>query len=206
MSDLINNLVNNLKPVKKIWSPRKRTSIFFTIQLIAIFTFIWIRSPFSNNLLQLNSLHFTLQLLFFLITTICVTYFTLIKIIPGQSMSRFVYIFPLVSLLCLIVSSYFFSSEIMILFPDQRSFCELEVIFLTIIPLTHLTYLIKKGFLFNKELLITTIIASTFIPAGIMHIACKFNPTHTLLYHLGPIFLITVVSLIAYILKDKLKH
>lgn len=206
MNDLINNLVSDLRPVKKIWTPKKRTMVFFVIQLITIFTFMWIRIPFSNNLLQLNSPLIALQFLFFLLTVLCTLFFTFKKIIPGQHSNRIIYIFPLVSLVCLIISSYFLSGEVMILFPDKRGYCEVEIILLTIIPLSHLGYLIKKGFLFDKELLMTTLIAGTLIPAGIMHIACKFNPTHALLYHLGPVFLITVVSLIVFILKDKIKH
>lgn len=208
MNNVIEDLVQDLKPVKKLWRPQTRAFIFFIVQLVFVTALMVWRQPFREGWQEevLHHPHFGLQLLFFAFSCFSLGFFALASIIPGRVKRKHLYIalipFALL-LLSLLVSLAIPATNVSML--GKRFRCDLEVIVMGVIPFLHIIYLVRKGFLiFSLNTLLTASAASLLISGGLMHVACMYDPLHVLLFHIGPVFVGAILfTAITYFFTQK---
>ena len=193
----IENLSRELSPIKSFWSAEKRLGLWLVIHPLWIVILVSAISPcretIFNNLLQTN---FLTEVSLYLVTIFLVAYFCFLSLTPGAiSSKKFKFsILPILFLIGLLIYGFINAGQI----PTKivlRNYCEFEILLYSTIPLTHMYLLIKKSILISRKwTLFFAGLASSFIPACIMHFACAYDYKHILIFHLGTSFFFTMTS------------
>ncbi|MFZ4714623.1 MAG: NrsF family protein [Bacteriovoracaceae bacterium] len=181
-NDLLNSLVEDLKPVSPLWSAEKRTLIWmFTQTFFSVLAMVLV-SPMNKNFISdFSKPAFFLQYTLFMSSAFICGYFSFQSVIPGSySFKKNKFLYGLVGLLLI---SLLMNSNV-----DgriHRLHCESEVFLYSIISFISLFFFLRKGFLQSNSL-VFSILAVSLLPAGLMHLACLADAKHVFLCHLMP--------------------
>lgn len=201
----IDNLVDDLTPIRLNWSAEKR-SIFFVIinffVITALMLFIGpLRAELSSDFVNLS---YTFESLWFLMCIVCMSYFYFLSLVPGAikiknlKWSLILYII----LIAIFLYKTFFSNHIETV-QVHRSFCYLEVFILSIIPMGQLFYFTKKSNYSHYSWSYTlACLSASLIPALIMHFMCKTDYQHILSFHMLPSFMSSTLGILLFIKTD----
>lgn len=192
--DLINDLTEDLTPVKRIAPLWQRLTLFILPQLAIITMAMVLYSDTHFNTAKFSqSPLYLIQCFLFIVTLITAVVTALLSTIPGRIKLKSLWlpVFPLAALIVSILMGYQHLEE---LEGTTRHFCEFEIFFIAIIPFTIMMKMLNKGFFIseNASLLIGAF-ASALLPTAIMHLTCDPNPTHVLLFHFLPLFLFSFI-------------
>lgn len=190
--DLINNLSDKLKPIDINWSAERRASIWFITHMVFTTLLMFVVKPFSINIINTRFLFELVLLTILIFTTGYVSFLTMVPGALNKDRLKFLAI-PLMALLGFLFFGLTKSAPVMT--PGSgRTFCELEIIGYSLIPLLHIFFLAKKGIFFNSRVsFLFSAMAAGLIPTAVMHIACAPNYKHILIWHVGTLGFVTVV-------------
>jgi len=204
----IDELSSSLAPVNVHWSAERRGVFWLVSHVIWISILMYMIQPFRGSILDdLEKGRFIAEVALFFSALIMAGYFAFLSLVPGGIKTRRIkfLLIPITILIgTLIYGEFHFHKPIAR--QGLRSFCEFEIMLYSMGPLCHFFYLAKKGvFHHGKWPLFCGGFASALIPALIMHFACAYDYKHILLFHLGPIFLMTLLAAPIFLkLKNKL--
>jgi hypothetical protein len=205
----LEGLVEDHKPRKLLFSPEKRTALWFVSYTILISIIMLIIDQFRPQFLQdfLGPI-FTLEMILLTLGSILLAHFSFLSVIPG-TLRKFHLTFALIFLISVVVVLVVtkIAPPEGIDYRGHRPYCLYEVFFLGMLPLIHGAYLLKKGLLDSAKKTIGTLaIASALIPATLMHMACTSEPIHALIFHIGPVFVLACSTFLFYQFKQKNKQ
>ena len=191
---LIEDLTHDLRPVKRLLSPSKRTFVWITLQLFLVWGLMMWRKEFIIS----SSALVIFEAVILLAIGAIAGLISYRDVIPGIRNKNLKVV--LIFLTFLFISSLALraiSGLNPISFNATRSWCEFEMIGLSLIPLSHLFALLRSGvYRENKKTLYLATLASVAIPAFFMHFVCGNHPLHALLFHVLPLSL--AVGIIGY--------
>ena len=200
---LIDELAENLSPVKTLFSPSKRLVIWLGVAIlnIALFYFILPRGQFSFP----NDPFDSLGLFSFGAFLLVGAYTSFSLVIPGLDKGRTIQ-YSLLSfgfLIFALLTDYILGKSSG--FAHKRAFCSYEIILMSVIPFIHLNHLLFKGFLVRRNITFFLAgICASILPAAYMHVACSNEPLHALKWHIMPAFLFAWIGL--FLMKFLIKR
>ncbi|WP_412471726.1 NrsF family protein [Halobacteriovorax sp. RT-1-4] len=195
---LINSLVSDLRPVKRLASPSLRTFFWLIPQVAISLIAISISSPIDFKYMQ--NTQFIIQVIVALIALAIGSYFGFANTVPGllsEKKAKLIFV-PFIILFALIIFN--------LLFPigldsahEHRANCYQELSVLMIIGFAHNYYMLKKGFIaFNNATVATSLLTSGMIPLVILYFGCSFSTRHLVISHYLPILVITTLGMIIF--------
>jgi len=195
--DLIESLSNQLTPVKVLWSAEKRFGLWLLAHTLWIFVLMVGIQPFRSTFMQdFSHPQFVLEMIMLLVAVFVAGYFSFLSVVPGAvkperlKLSVAPFLVLILLLLYGIWSPFKVHTSL-----GMRSYCDIEILVYSLIPLLHVFFLAKKGFFMDRKwTLACATLASALIPALLMHLACMYEPTHILIYHLGPVLLVALLG------------
>lgn len=197
--NLIDTLAQDLSPVRPIWAPGKRGSLWllFCLSLSVSLTLAYgeLRPDYQH--LLLNHPRFAAEFLMGIFAAIVATYYASEMLIPGKewgAIDKFLSISPfLVFSLMLIYSA--FDPPVTPSWLGWRFGCEREIAIIGSAPMILFFILGSRAAPTENEWLGLLIgIASMAPVAALMHIACMYDGWHMLGFHLAPVLIISLLS------------
>jgi uncharacterized membrane protein len=206
--NLIDNLVDDLEPVKVLWPAHIRLIIWMGFFLALTGLGMYLRQDFRQapmTSLFSSSMH-SISLWLGLAAVFMLGLNIFKSIIPGEKISKWIRY----SGLALLVTSFalcifeLFHPFIAASSLGARPFCNLEVLVYGVVGSIISYIFLRKGMLqLSGKTLFYLTITSGLVPALIMQTACKYEPMHNILHHFMPILGIGLINgMIAYKLKD----
>ncbi len=193
----IEALSMELTPVSPHWSAEKRSLFWLITHVFWISLVMYLVQPYRDSLpTGASQIRFGLEVSLFIVSIFMAGYFSFLSIVPGAiNTNKLKFMTIPIFLLCLVLLFDLFTSPASILSLGGRSFCEFEILLYSIGPLLHISFLAKKGLFFNsKWTFIGAGLASSLVPASLMHFACAYDYKHILIFHLGTVFLVTAIA------------
>ncbi len=189
--DLINQLTQDLQPVKVQMLPWQRTLVWFPLLLAAVAGISWMLDDYRPGFLsQLTEhLRFQIEMATALVVSAVALYATFSGFVPGQYISKPVkWLFGIaVTLLIVSLIWSFFDATPPASREGLRPFCELEALAYGIIALIILLFINRKGLPeINAQKRFIYGFSVGLIPALIMQIACMYEPAHAVFFHYIP--------------------
>ncbi len=181
----IDDLVEDLTPVKPLPSVWKRVSLYILGQIIFMVTVFYFYSDvkYQVGLLKASPLY-ALQLVLFFIFVITMSTLTILRSIPGRIRDKFfcggAMIFAIL-LVTLALGSWVNIESI------NREHCDIEIVIFSVPALFTMLLMIRKGFFIKDfKTYFTIALSSTLVPTFIMHFVCNPSAEHSLLFHILP--------------------
>ncbi len=205
--DLIDQLLDDLTPVRRVFSPFKRALLWFVIG--ASINILLILN-FAPNLLSSEGLfeHTRVWLEIFsgFVFIFSLSFFIFKKVIPGEEVSRAQFSGLLISALAFLgiySSSFFLEQNHLISSLWAFPACEKHILIWGLAPLPALFYIYSKGlFMDKKKVFFLTGLMTCIFPALLMQLACDPSLWHSLAFHYAPVLYISVFGLaLAWALK-----
>ncbi len=196
-SKFIESIVDDLTEQKSIFSPEKRTLLFLPIYVGSIALIMYMIAPYRENFISdFQSIHFLFEFLSGIICFGLLIYSSYLSVVPGALKKRNHIVFLLLVLFYSFVVLMSFSSPALTPSMDgKRATCVFEVLFLSILPLAHLIFLLKRGvFYYKSNITFYAGLACALIPAVIMNIACMYDPIHNFKFHFMPVFIVGAIA------------
>ena len=181
----LDELVDDLTPVKplpKIW---KRVTLFVSAQILFLIVAFYFYSDvhYQVGLLKSSALY-ALQLILFFGFVITMSTLTLLRSIPGRIKDAVLWIGGVIFILLL--ASLMLGSWVNFV-SMKRAHCDVEIVIFSIPALFTMLYMVKKGFFIRDFITYFTIaLSSTAIPSFIMHFVCNPSAEHSLMFHILP--------------------
>jgi hypothetical protein len=202
--NFITNLSGELSEVDVFLSAEKRSFVWIVVHFLFIAVMMMLFQPFRNSLGDdIFSIKFQIEIALFFVSLFIAGYFSFLSFVPGAILDgkmKFVLV-PIFFLVIFLFGASIYTSFSGDALRSMRKFCEFEILLYSILPLVHMFYMVKKGQnYFNKWSIVAASLASTLIPATLMHMACAYDYTHLLIFHLGPVAFVTVMG---YLLSRK---
>ncbi|MFG1494803.1 NrsF family protein [Halobacteriovorax sp. ZH4_bin.1] len=202
---LINSLVSDLRPVKRLATPGIRALLWAVPQFLLSFIAISISSPIEFKYM-LNA-QFIIQVLFAIVALGIGSYLGFANTVPGllsERKAKLAFI-PFLILLGLIIFNIIYPVGLD-LTHEHRANCYQELSVLMLIGFVHNYYMLKKGFIaFSSATVATGFLTSGMIPLVILYFGCSFSTQHLVVSHYLPIIVITTLGLLIFKLTKKIK-
>ncbi|EPZ49736.1 PF06532 family protein [Bacteriovorax sp. BAL6_X] len=202
---LINSLVSDLRPIKRLASPGIRAMLWAVPQFLLSVIAISISSPIEFKYL-LNT-QFVIQVIFAIIALGVGSYLGFTNTIPGllsEKKAKLAFI-PFIILLGLIIFNIIYPVGVD-LAHEHRTNCYQELSALMIIGFVHNYYMLKKGLIaFNSATIATGLLTSGMIPLVILYFGCSFSTQHLVVSHYIPIIVITTLGLLIFKLTKNIR-
>ena len=198
-NELIKNLVEDSKPVRPIWSPKKLFVVWF-VSSLAISSFIVTsygpyRKSFRTELL--SHPHFLVEVLLAVLCGVVSAYLAFEMIVPGKTFTKLkkrMIFLPFVIYSGIVLTSFFFPA----LEPSWdgwRFGCEREILIAGLIPMFCFFILAKRGAVIESRWTGALIgIAAMAPPAALMYLACMYATWHTTIFHIGPVLIAALIG------------
>lgn len=203
----INELVDDLKPVKPFERPSVRFFYWVLIYLILIIPFALYISPMRKGFLsQMNThplvlIETLLAFSTFFFGGLC----SFALLIPGYE--------PRKSLYSAVIAGFGFLgfgvynllfSDMPVLEVGKRPNCLTEIVAYSVLALGLFLLFMRNSLPLARQKIGFIIAgASTSLPVGLMHIGCMYSPKHVFIYHLVPMIILTFVLGLAVLLYLK---
>jgi len=208
-SATINKLVDELNPVKRIFNFKKRFIAWSIIHVLCILLIMFSTGSLRPNLIeQIKQPLFFLELLLIFVSMPLLAFLLFRESTPHKKQRPFktiLYYSPFIFSVVLI-SLQFFKPQFEFSMVGKRAYCGFEIILYAIPLYLSLLYLVKKAFPLRKKSLsfLMGLSASTFTSA-MMNISCIYEVKHVLIWHIGPIFIVSLISFVVglFVFKEK---
>jgi len=200
-SALIDNLSKDLAPVKPIHSTLRYSGLWFMASVSLLMVLAYFTGPFRATALEQLTTHpmFAVDLLLGLSTIAVLSMGVFRLLIPGlKSLPLFIAGGVLLSLWVGIQFLGLMYGEPLLpaSMEGKRAHCYLEGLMMSIPAIALGLFLAKKGYVINKGGLILGIsVSAGLIPAWIMQFACMYEAHHNLVYHFGPLIVLTGIAI-----------
>ncbi len=189
---IIDEIVDDLGPVKSFWSPEKRTLLYLGGNFLIITVIMLFIGPFRSALVQeFSSLSYILETVLFFITVFSLAYTSFLSLVPGaiKKKNLKIGILLLMSLIAVFVFKNITTPHDQI-HNIHRKYCYLEVLLLSFLPLVQFYYCLKKGVFSYRWLSYgLAVLSAGIIPAFLMHFMCQKDYSHIMMYHFIPLVL-----------------
>lgn len=184
-------------PIALQWSAEKRSLFFLLIHLSWMTLVMTLARSFTWPAAGWTQLFFELLILFTL--TAGFIYLCFLSLVPGALGKAF---FKGLMFFGACVG-FFWMTQVFIDIPrpasQMRSFCEFKLILLSLVPLAHFFYLVKRGgFDTPSKTALSAGLAAGLVPAFVMHLACSRESLHVLVFHLLPVLAPVGISFLIY--------
>ena len=189
MKSLIDGLTDALEPVAPLLSPEKRAFLWFFLHTLGIGIIMHFIRPFNGGILHdLLMIRFSGEVLAFFVFSFLAGYAAFLSVVPGtKSRQAFMVAFVCFGVFALLIGISFFAPAKEVSPAGYRPQCIFEIMALSLLPIFHMFYLLRKGLFENRiKTLIVAFVAASLIPSGLMHFACMYDPVHVVKFHVGP--------------------
>ncbi|MFQ5470763.1 MAG: NrsF family protein [Gammaproteobacteria bacterium] len=197
---LIENLVNELTPVKPQQLPMTRALIWYPIFFVVIASVAYLVQEYRTGFISqiAESPRFQIELVSAIAISCVGIYISFVQFVPGEkvhTVSKLIFYISITLFLASIIWSFFDATPHA---SDEgvRSFCETEVVVYGLITLYIFLFLNRKGLLnisSSKRMQFGLSIA--LIPALIMQVACMYDPAHALMFHFSPVLIVAFIGI-----------
>lgn len=199
--EFINELTNDLQPVKPLASPMKRYAIWLIFSLISVGLALLVLRPYRPDFISsLSSLGFLAETLMAFLPALLCGYVAIQLSHPGVKVTRahyFVAALPFVLFLGFLAYGYFFEPSLAPSMAGKRPHCFTETLVLSWIPICAMVYLIRGGYaLNNMALSLTVALSGSTIPMAYMQVACMYDPLHVFRLHVTPTLIVIILMLV----------
>jgi hypothetical protein len=196
--NLIDTLAKDLAPVKPIWAPAKRATLWllFCLSLSIALTLAYGELRPDYQYLLSNHPRFAAEFFMGILAAVVATYYASEMFIPGKqwsSIDKFLSISPFLAFSFMLLYSLF-DPPVAPSWVGWRFGCEREIAIIGSAPMIVFLILGSRAATTENEwagLLIG--IASMTPVAAIMHLACMYDGWHMLGFHLAPVLLMSVL-------------
>ena len=199
VENLISKLSGDLSAVKVHWSAEKRSFLWLTLHATwigALGLFMSHSSGFSLGDISYRT-DLYLELFLFFIVAGVTSFASFASMVPGR-LSRKIDIAitlaaPVILLTLFIVKmmtseGHMFKSSMLI-------GCEFQIFLYTLAPIFHLYYMIRNGeHYYSKFTFYSMGTAAALLPSALMHIVCMGDYKHVVIYHIGTVAIIAVLT------------
>lgn len=198
--ELIKQLVAERTPTQPMIPPKTMSTLFFLLIALMISTFLFLTSAVERSN-WLTTLMSKPTLLLQIAVGIPITFFGIYAIFLDAlpDLRRFHSKFWLISILLYlgfagVVASEYIWPKLGKVSTYHRSTCIYEIIFYAILIGLSLHRVFKNRFLMNPEKSSGILgIASASVTAVLMQLACTYETTHALMFHVLPVLLIGLI-------------
>lgn len=195
--DFIKELSQDLKSVKPLLSPERRTILWLFLSFLIITGLMFIIKPLNSIILN-KFTHPTFVVEFSLIfgSIVSMSYASFLSVVPGAiAKKNLKYFFaPVITLFTYYLIKYIAhmtsAHEV-----AHRPTCLTEVLVYAVIPSLHILWLVKKGFFVDRRpTLFYATTSAALVPALLMHLGCMHGTVHVMMFHLAPAFIISIIG------------
>lgn len=199
-SKFIENLVGDLTPSRQ-WLPSSRAALWWLLTILANAVVMALIQSYRPNFMKhlLNFPRFGIEIFSSFLFCVVLVYWVYSSLIPGNKISKVAISIGIISgitLVGMLLMSFFIMSP-----PASnlgaRAHCVEEVFIFGLVGMLSFLYFLKKiDFTVSWEKYIAMGLCAGLIPATLMQMACMYDPTHSLLWHYGPVLLISLMALL----------
>lgn len=207
----IQNLSAQLQPVKRLASPEKRTLFWSSITLVvitAVLSYLGSYREGASSLIGFNQ--FTFETIASLLSLFVTSYVVFKMNIPGisvSSMEKALAFAPISFFAGFLLYGMYVEPSVAPTMVGKRPHCVFEVLALSVPPLFFLLYQLSKGHSrYSGAQFLMMGLAASSVPMTVMQVACMYDPTHNLKYHLGPGLVVSVLFTVVAVAFVKIRR
>lgn len=198
-NEFIQTLASRPVPSRQ-WLPAKRLMVWYSMALVAnIIVMAWVQ-PFRPNFVEhLSSYYrFSLEIFSGLALTGFFIYWLFNSLIPGHRGTRSFLILGSVLTITFVLTLAlsFFSASPPASTLGARPYCVEEVFVYGLFGVLSFLLLMRNSeYTPTKPKILLFGLSAGFIPALLMQMSCLYDPVHGLLFHYGPLILLSLIGL-----------
>ncbi len=200
-NELLDQLVGDLKPEASHLGAEVRFIFWAVFSFCLVALAMELNRPLNiEGYHQVETTHYFLEAVIAFLPFFSLGYLAFLYSVPGRSPSRKWLIVALVPLALYVLSTVFgvlFDRSL----PEGamikgRFLCNVETLFVSLIPIVGLSYLVVRSYAYKKKLVALLIgLAGGSLPVALMHVYCANAPLHILMHHIGPMLLVSTIGL-----------
>lgn len=197
---LIKELTADLKEFSTVKSSIQVALIWTFSAFILVIGIALVISPFRSGVVSqlASSPRFALEVFFGILIVFLASWSVLAKSIPGEEAKPLIIkLIALVTAVSLLIIYSFANPALSVSMIGKRSSCLTEGLVYGMALSTSLLFLAKNRAPFSlTQIAILSSVASTSLTAVIMHLSCMYEPLHILIYHISPVLIISIFSIV----------
>jgi len=196
---LIDDLVIDLKPVKRLLKPSTRASLWLVFCILVSIFLVSITGTYRDGFQAdlISSPRFLIETISGFLSGIVAAYYAFELVVPNQRWSKHKKLLSILPFLIFILLSLYsiFNPALPPSWSGWRQGCERDILLYGSIPMLLFFILANKAAPTEKEWTGILIGISAMAPsAALMQLACMYNPWHFLGFHVAPVILIALIG------------